>query len=234
MDDFDTIIKQPEKGDTTIALFLGLYLVVLAFFILLVSISTLEEAKSQKVMDSLTSAFTTITPPSAELQTFRSKDGDVLAAQEFQEQVTGIFATSVSIEKIEVVQPGKLMRVVLNSDSLFFSGEARIRPNMYPLLDRTVASLSNRPAGMRFDLEFVIGVPTIGSSKSMPIVETLEMTRAGNFAKAMFERGIPPDSVSIGMRPGHVGETVLWFYTRSIEDTKLKFNEQKDDENPVQ
>jgi len=78
---------------------------------------------------------------------------------------------------------------------------------------------------MRFDLELLIGVPTIGGGKSMPIVETLEMTRAGNFAKAMFERGIPPDSVSVGMRPSRADETVLWFYTRDIESTKLKFNE---------
>ena len=149
MDDFDTT-TQPEKGaDSTVALFLGLYLVVLAFFILLVSISTLEESKSKTVMDSLSSAFTTIVPPSSDLQSFRSKDGDVLAAQEFQEQVTGIFATSVAIEKVEIVQPGKLMRVVFKSDSLFVSGRAEIRDSMYPMLDRTVASLSNRPAGMR-------------------------------------------------------------------------------------
>ncbi|MDH5189304.1 MAG: hypothetical protein OEW37_10160 [Rhodospirillaceae bacterium] len=231
MDDFESIDVPEKPGDQTVALFLGLYLVVLAFFILLVSISTLEEAKSAKVMDSLSSAFTTIVPPSADLQSFRSKDGDVLAAQEFQEQVTGIFATAMAIEKVEVVQPGKIMRVVLKSNSLFTTGEATIRPSMYPMLDRTVASLSNRPAGMRFDLEFLIGVPTIGGGKSMPIVETLEMTRAGNFAKAMFERGIPPDSVSVGMRPSRADEAVLWFYTRDIESTKLKFKE--DTENQV-
>lgn len=235
MDDFESIDAPEKPEDHTVALFLGLYLVVLAFFILLVSISTLEESKSQKVMDSLSSAFTTIVPPSAELQSFRSKDGDVLAAQEFQEQVTGIFATSVAIEKVEVVQPGKLMRVVLKSDSLFTTGEATIRPSMYPLLDRTVASLSNRPKGMRFDLELLIGVPTVGGGKSMPIVETLEMTRAGNFAKAMFERGIPPDSLSVGMRPSRADETVLWFYTRDIEETKLKFREDTENQvNPQQ
>lgn len=225
MDDFDAITKPEMRGGSTIALFLGLYLVVLAFFILLVSISTLEESKSKKVMDSLSSTFTTIVPPSADLQSFRSKDGDVLAAQEFQEQVTGIFATSIAIEKVEVVQPGKIMRVVLKSDSLFVTGEAVIRDAMIPLLDRAVASLSNRPAGMRFDLEFIIGVETVGGAKSMPIVETLGMTRAGSFAQAMFERGIPPDSVSVGMRPSRPDEVVLWFYTRDIESSKLKFKE---------
>jgi len=225
MDDFGTPIAPQEKGgDNTIALFLGLYLVVLAFFILLVTISTLEESKSKKVMDSLSSAFTSIVPPSADLQSFKSKDGDVLAGQEFQQQITGIFATELGIDKIETVQPGRQMRLVLASDGLFFQGEARIRPAMYPLLDRTVAALSNRPAGLRFDLEFVIGTPTLADGKTMPIAQTLEVARAGAFARAMAERGIPPDSISVGMRPGHVGEALIWFYTRDIEASKLKFD----------
>ena len=225
MDDMDVPIAQSEEGgDHTIALFLGLYLVVLAFFILLVTISTLEETKSQKVMDSLSSAFTSIVPPSADLRTFKAKDGDVLAGQEFQQQVTGIFATELGIDQIETVQPGRQMRMILASDSLFFQDEARIRPAMYPLLDRTVAALSNRPAGLRFDMEFVIGTATEADGKTMPTDETLEVQRAGAFARAMNERGIPPDSISVGMRPGHLGEILIWFYTRDIEVDKLRFN----------
>lgn len=225
MDNMDAPIQpQNEGGSNTVALFLGLYLVVLAFFILLVTMSTIEEKKSKKVMDSLSSTFTSIVPPSADLQTFKSKDGDVLAGQEFQQQVTGIFATALGIDKVETVQPGRQMRLMLQSDALFFDNEARIRPAMYPLLDRTVASLSNRPAGLRFDLEFVIGTATGEDGKTMPVEQTLEVLRAGAFARAMNERGIPPDSLSVGMRPGHVGEIVIWFYTRDIEASKLRFN----------
>lgn len=232
MDNMDAQIPaQEESGDQTIALFLGLYLVVLAFFILLVTISTVEDTKSKKVMDSLSSAFTSIVPPSADLQSFKSKDGDVLAGQEFQQQVTGIFATELGIDKVETVQPGRQMRLMMAADSLFFQGESRIRPAMYPLLDRTVAALSSRPAGLRYDLEFVIGTPTLSDGKTMPIAQTLEVQRAGAFARAMFERGIPPDSVSVGMRPGHVGEVVIWFYTRDVEADKLRFDSAPKTEN---
>jgi len=225
MDDMDAQIQpQAKGGENTVALFLGLYLVVLAFFILLVTMSTLEESKSKKVMDSLSSTFTSIMPPSADLQTFKSKDGDVLAGQEFQQQVTGIFATALGIDKVKTVQPGRQMRLQLEADSLFFDNEARIRPAMYPLLDRTVAALSNRPSGLRFDLEFIIGTATAKDGKTMPVEQTLEVLRAGAFARAMNERGIPPDSLSVGMRPGHVGEIVIWFYTRDIEATKLRFD----------
>ena len=222
----DQLKPLPEEGPNTIALFLGLYLVVLAFFILLVTISTVEETKSKKVMDSLSSTFTSIVPPSADLQSFQSKDGDVLAGQEFQQQVTGIFSTALGVDKVEMVQPGRQMRLLLKADSLFFQDEARIRPAMFPLLDRTVAALSSRPSGLRYDLEFVIGTPTAEDGKTMPTEETLEVRRAGAFADEMNSRGIPPDSVAVGMRPGHVGEIVIWFYTRDIEKTKLQFTEE--------
>ena len=119
------------------------------------------------------------------------------------------------------------MRLLLKADSLFFDGEARIRPAIYPLLDRTVASLSNRPRGLRFDLEFMIGTPPSEDGKTMPVKQTLEVERAGAFARAMNERGIPPDSLSIGMRPGHLGEIVIYFYTRDIEATRLRFETKK-------
>jgi len=225
MQDTDDQIKPlPDKGPNTIALFLGLYLVVLAFFILLVTISSVEESKSKQVMDSLSSAFTSIAPPSADLKSLTTKDGDVLAGQEFQQQITGIFATELGIAQIETMQPGRQMRLVLKADSLFFKDDARIRPAMYPLFDRTVAALSNRPNGLRFDLEFVIGVPVGADGKTMPTKETLEVRRAVTFAEEMNARGIPPDSVAVGVRPGHINEVVIWFYTRDIEETKLKFS----------
>jgi len=228
MDDMDFHIQPEDKGGgSTVSLFLGLYLVVLAFFILLVTMSTLEETKSRRVMDSLSSAFTSIVPPSADFQSFKSKDGDVLAGQEFQQQVTGIFATALGIDKIKIVQPGRQMRLMLDANTLFFENEARIRPAMYPLLDRTVAALSNRPTGRRFDMEFVIGTATASDGKTMPVTQTLEVLRAGAFARAMNERGIPPDSIAVGMRPGHLGKIIIWFYTRDIEATKLRFDGTK-------
>ncbi|MCW8915301.1 MAG: hypothetical protein OQK24_05525 [Magnetovibrio sp.] len=222
----DQIQELPDDGPNTVALFLGLYLVILAFFILLVTISTIEETKSKKVMDSLSSTFTSIVPPSADLQSFKSKDGDVLAGQEFQQQVTGIFSTALGIDKVDTIQPGRQMRLVLKADSLFFQGEAKIRPALFPMLDRMVAALSSRPAGLRFDMEFVIGAETSGDGKTMPTTETLELKRAGAFANELNARGIPPDSIAVGMRPGHVDEVTLWFYTRDIEKSKLKFTEE--------
>lgn len=224
MGDLDLIPEPPaaQGGDTTLSLFLALYLLVLAFFILLVSISSVEDVKTSAVRDSLTSTFATVLPTSADLTVFQAKEGEVMAGQRFQEEVTGIFATQLQIAKVEVVQPGKLMRVVFPSDSLFFAGEIRIREASVPLLDRIVASISSRPPGMRFDLQFVIGAK-YALDNTLAIGETLEMRRAGAFARELLSRGAPPDSISVGMEPGDPGEIVIWFHTLAEDEGRVSF-----------
>ncbi len=209
-------------GGGSLALFLGLYLLVLAFFILLVSISTIEDVKSQAAMDSLSSSFTTILPPSMRLTAVSESEGEMLAGQQFQEQVTNIFSTTLQVTKVDVVQPGRLMRVQIGSDILFETDKTEIREANKPLLDRIVASLSGRPPGLRFDMEFVIG-SSYEKGKIMPIGQTLDMSRAGAFVREMLSRGVPPDSIAVGIKPSDPKKISIWFYVRSSDETRLKF-----------
>lgn len=216
MDTYETISGEPsgpQEGGATIALFLGLYLLVLAFFIVLVSISTVEDVKSRAVMDSLTSTFATLLPPNTDLTPFVAKDGDVLAGYEFQREITGIFATALKVAKVEIVRPGELMRVAFATDALFFKDEARIRPARYPLLDRLVASLSTRPRGLRYDVEFIVGGPAMGDDTA-GAERALAMSQAGTFARTLLGRGAPPDCLSVGLMPGKQGEAVFLFHVR--------------------
>ncbi|MGB0683147.1 MAG: flagellar motor protein MotB [Magnetovibrionaceae bacterium] len=213
-----------SDGDGTIALFLALYLVVLAFFILLVTISSLEETRSEAVMDSLTSTFTTILPPATELQDFASRDGDVIAAQEFQQDVTNLFTTTIRVAKVDVIQPGRLMRVSFPTSVLFAENEARLRPGQVGLVDRLVSTLSGRAAGLRHDLEFVVG-SRYTTGVNLPVGQTLQMARAGEFARSILARGAPPDSISIGLKPGAEDQITLWFFIRTVEETRERFEE---------
>lgn len=224
MSEFNATPAQQGHGDNTVALFLGLYLLVLAFFIMLVSISSPEKVKSNAVMDSLTSTFTSLIPPSSSLTAFQSKEGDVLAGQQFQEEVTGVFATTIQIAKVEIVQPGRLMRVKMPVDALFHDGKADLREAHFAFADRIVASLSARPPGVRFDMEFLIGTPD-GDSGPFSTGGTLAMRRAGSFAAGMESRGAPPDSMSVGFLPGQPDDVVINFFVRTDEETRLIFDD---------
>lgn len=198
---------------TTVSLFLGLYLLVLAFFILLVTISTPEDVKSKAVMDSLSSAFKTILPPTSAPTAFTSKEGNFIAGENFQNQLVGLFSTEIKVVKVDVVKPGKLMRVVILADTLFFPETENIRPAQQPFMDRVVAALSGNPQGLYYEVQFVIG-SAYESDKELPIGLNLELRRASAFVKEMLARGAPPASLSIGLKPGDPRYVVLWFNVR--------------------
>jgi len=193
--------------------FLSLFVLVLAFFILLVSISTVEATKSRAVMQSLTSTFTAIVPAGAEPSDFTSKEGEILGGSAFQEKITGLFATAFQVAKVEIVKPGRLMQVEVPAATLFADGEARVRPSAHPFIDRVVAALGARPPGLRFDMEFVIGAGK-APDRLLPVAQSLEMARAGAFAREMLGRGAPPANLSIGLQPGAVDAVTMRFYVR--------------------
>jgi len=221
---YDLPPEEPVHAPDILPVFLGLYLLVLAFFIMLVSISTFEKVKSTAVMDSLSSTFTKVLPPTATPTDFSAKDGDVIAGEAFQEQISNIFTTAVQVDKIEVVQPGRLMRLQMPVSALFQEGKPQIRDDMLPLLDRIIASLSNRTPGLRQDMEVVIGTP-VTKDIVLPIEQGLEMARVGEFARTIKQRGAPPDSISVGIKSGDPATISIWFWVRGVEESSVRFEE---------
>lgn len=216
--------KSRNGGPKSITLFLSLYLLVLAFFILLVSISSREDVKSKALMESLTSTFSSVLPPRMDLTAFNATTGEFLAADEFQRQVTGLFSTVVGVIKVEAIQPGRLMRIELDGDSLFELDQAIIREGQSAFMDRLVAALSSNPPGLRFELEFVVPTPWT-DQRTMSADQSLPIQRAGAFARDMLARGAPPGAVSIGMKGSDAKTLEIWFHIRALEENRIRFEE---------
>ena len=220
MDDEDSNIsgsnkkKGPALGSSTQSQFLDLFLVVLAFFILFVSVSEFEEVKLKVVVNSLNSVFRPILPATSDPTDFTSNSGRILAAEEFQGHIEGLFSTPLGVEKTEIVEPGRLMRVVMQADALFESGTTKLKAANLPLLDRLVTSLSGRPPGFHFDMEFVIGSKVLASGL-LPVSQSLQMERAGAFIRNMLSRGVPPEAISIGIQEGKPDLVTMWFHIRA-------------------
>jgi hypothetical protein len=211
---------------TNITLFLGLSLLILAFFIILVSISSFEENKSKAVIDSLDSAFESVRSPEKDISVLsgaplESQVGAVLSGAQLQSQLSKLFVASIKAVQIKIVKSGKMMRIVFPSGALFLDGDVKIRPDQFALLDRIVSSLSVRPPGRHYEMQFVIG-SYFTSGKNLPVGQSLEMSRAGAFVQAMLSRGAPPDSLSIGMEPGDPKQITIWFNVRLPDELLLK------------
>ena len=104
MDEDDAIPQEASgaQSDGSVTLFLGLYLLVLTFFILLVTISSLEKVKTELVMNSLTSAFSAIEPPTSDPTQFVTKEGAIVAGKVFQSKMAELFSTAVQVIKVAV------------------------------------------------------------------------------------------------------------------------------------
>ena len=211
-------VARSDLSNQTIALFLALYLLVLAFFIVLVTISTPQEVKSNAVMDSLTSTFTSLLAPTSQLTTFVSQEGEVISGEVIQEELAKVFETAFRVIEVEIIRPGRLMRATLETEGIFLPGKAEIREPQFALLDRLVATLSESTPGLTHSMEFLIGSP-YAVEKSLPVGNTLESRRAGAFVQAMLARGVPPRQIAIGIRHGDPAEIELRFTIRDERDS---------------
>lgn len=219
MDDPLSIYPSSPVDNATnpsISLFLSLFLLILAFFILMVSISTFEDVKSNEVMNSLSSTFATVLPPSGDPTEFTAKDGDIFAGQQFQDQISEIFSATMQVAKVEIIQPGKRLHAWFPIESMFVDGDAEIRPVALPLMDRIVAALSGSPAGLKFEMEFVVGAE-YSEDGALPTTQTLALSRAGVFAREMAARGAPPGSIAVGLESSDPKRINLWFYIRTLQ-----------------
>lgn len=188
-------------GDGSLSLFLGLYLLILAFFILLVSLSTIEERKARAVMDSLSATFAGTERPAGSIGGIREGDRLLLTQQE----LIGAFSALVRVVEVDVVKPGQLMRIGLPEAVVFEPGTVGPRAALTPIVDRVVAALSSPPAGLRIETELMI---ERGNTRE---ARMLAAARADALVRGLIARGAPPARVSIALAKGAQARVWLTF-----------------------
>lgn len=100
----------PRQG-ATVALFLSLYLVLLAFFIMLVAISDGSSRKSRAILEGLNSQFASRDAKTGETPSFASDLGRVVTPAEFLDTVTRVYEAAIPAARITVVVPGREMEL---------------------------------------------------------------------------------------------------------------------------
>ncbi len=192
------------------SLFLSLYLVLLAFFIALISVSTFEENRTRAVVDSLWSTFSGPKGIPQDL-VFPSQSGLLLgAARQFFTELGSLFQAAIPAAKIQEMTGGSVLEVTLRGDALFRENSADFRLGQFSFVDRLVAALSSAPAGVRRHMD--VSLSTGGASNAMlPGPTSLEQRRAAALGALFMGRGAPPDALGIGLVPGPIGLIVLSF-----------------------
>ena len=231
MEEEEDARPKPDPGGSAVALFLALYLLLLAFFILLNTISTFEEVKTREVQESLSSAFASILPPTTSLNPLTSLSGPLVQARKKQEDLAKLFETEVKVTKVEVVQPGKLMEVVMYTDQLFNPEDIPLRDSQKNFINQLAATMDGAPDGLRYEVELLIGIESDKRGRLSPS-QTLAVARAGTFARALETAGAPKGTAYVGLDPSSDPQLVIfhfyWEYADVVYEQGRTVSEEAD------
>jgi hypothetical protein len=224
MDEEEEAEVAEVQKDPTLALFLGLYLILLAFFVLLNTMATPKQDRVKAVMGSLLSTFSTEILNKMNPTEFTASVGDSLALEEYHREVRDFFQVAIPLSRVEFFSAGTVMRVRMPADQMFERGSILLREDREDLIHRITRSLSRKVAGLSYELEFSTFTGPFLANEGAT-AQIIEIARAGAFARAIQERGAPAESVVIGAQPGSPGDIEMIFQVRVHSGSRVDFSE---------
>ncbi len=195
-------------------LVLSLYLLMLAFFVVLNSISNVEVTRLQAVSGSLNETFAAEGKPADKSIKLVSSQGNVFADAAFLSRVGNLIRTEFAFANVEDVLPGRLMAVTMSADSLFIPGREAINPLLRPIIDRVAKALINPLPGVRYDVEILVGNSA---------TDDLVLGRSALLANVFAAAGSPARSIAAGMEQNAPGQLRLLFHVRPRNEARFMF-----------
>ncbi|HYD30407.1 MAG TPA: hypothetical protein VEB64_06055 [Azospirillaceae bacterium] len=204
-------------------LYLSLYFLLLAFFVLLNAISLRDHQKVEAVLGSVGRTFTIDPRLNIDPEVTATREAGLAALQGLV-KLSEVFDREALFARIDHVVPARTLAVDLPADVLFVRDGAAVRPERRALMDRIAETLRNRPTGWRIDVEAVVAT-TPPPGKSAPIVREAALTRAAQLARTLVAAGAPADSVSVGLERGEAGRVRMRFFAHVLEPVRGKIGE---------
>jgi hypothetical protein len=195
--------------------FLSLYMVLLAFFILLTAMSHPEEARARQAMAGIKSAF------QSDLLFGAGEDQAtqhfIQLERTFIDQV-GQFV-DIDLKFAEVTRRnGRMIELTLPMDRIFADQATEPLDGSRSWIARLGAVLSGRPPGLRPELELLL--PAVGAPGTDAM---FEVRRIGALARRLAAAGVPPESMSVGVIAGRDNRVRVTFRASPPDAPRVDF-----------
>ena len=203
-----------QPGESGLVVLLCLYLVLLAFFILLNSMTQPDPRRTRDVLESVHEAFEQevrpVLPPLPAQQPAPDSDRAVATL------AAALSALLGELGRLEVsAEPrgASVLRLELESGSLFEAGAARPRASELGLLDSMAAALSEAPlSGFHVEVEVLHGIDRLFAQPDQGSAgPPLAVARGGALVRALVDRGVPAERLAAGLLPGAAGSLQFLF-----------------------
>lgn len=202
-------------------LFVSLYLVVLAFFIVLTSIAKIQEQRFEEAIQSVKTTFQVkVKDKSENFIRIAQPIGSEMTFQSYLSKMRKFARDLMQITDTEFLQRGNQLEVVIDTSKLFMPSTTSLTEGAEQFLEKLADEMAELEAGQRVDTEFLFGLP---SGEGYITAQTsLALARSGALALRMEAMGIPAETVFVGA-------------SRSLSDTdiRIRFYERVIDEEQV-
>lgn len=217
--EYDSLEFEPPKYNKELwAMSLAdLFSIVLSIFVLLFSLSAVNQAKTAKAVDGLQGKFATPTITvtqdtvnNPDLKPSRlSASGNQISLRNYYAKIGKIAKETLALEESQVINRGNVMVLRLPASLLFVENAATLddkKQFMKTLADQlTTSALSEN-----IDVEFLIGYQDRASK--------LSINRAGAFARSMVDLGVRESTLYVGVQDAEPDFITITFSPR--DDTQ--------------
>lgn len=203
---------QRFHSDPTLIQVLSLYLLLLAFFVILFNISKVEQFKTTVVTDSLNSTFASRGQNTETPERLASAIGSIVTDPGFQRRIGDLIIAEIPIAEVRELKPGAILEARIPIDTLFTGDD--VAPGRRQLTESLANALGNAPPGVHYDVNFLVGIAAEVESDADGRHRSLSMVRAGRFAARMVAAGAPSGHVAAGLERGDPNWSRLLFYVR--------------------
>lgn len=216
--------RQGQRKDLNVVALLSLKLLLLAFFILLNTLSKFEDEKTRRVLESVNDAF------NGQVQSVRNADtrsgavGALNDSRSLIAELQQLFKTRLPAVKVEKTERSTQFRLELPAQELFRDGNAQLRRGRMVLLKRVSEALRRRQeAGLEFQLRLFYGVETTGERRfGAPVPTLLEIRRVSRLLEEFEAREVAPERLSLGIEPRQAGRVVFEFTLPGLAEPRAE------------
>lgn len=177
--------KPTVATNPSLPTFVGLLLMILAFFVVLTSISLRDSKKSNAVAISLAQTFSSSANMPRDAAT-RDEDSD----QAYVQSLAGQFQAYIPMQAGTPPSTGYEQRLRLPMDQIFDAGAPEAKPALLNILGQLMAALQRRPQDMDYELEIRLAEGQLSD---------LDVDRAAGIAAALGKLHAPAEKFTIGV-----------------------------------
>jgi len=221
----DPHIRRQPPIDGTMGLFVSLYLILLAFFIVLNAVSNHAPSKAVETMDSVSGTFSIAAAPTA-LPGLDPAD-KATPVDDLLTGVKGAFYAELGIEGRFTGAGGHILELEVPVNMLFSGVETDVRSDRKAFLDKVTSMLKGASRHERQQVLFLFGNGEKAVSTELTRGQEIAVRRAGALARYLRDKGLEGGTYGAGFAAHDDSNILIVFRPTLSGDSTVDLSAQE-------